>query len=70
MATLTAAQAERAAHTYITHLVNARDTAQAEGIAAKILPSVLRVMADLLYVDSEAHGVAWLRRAVVAEARA
>lgn len=70
MATLTPDQAERAAHTFITHVTQARDTAQALGIAQKIRPSVILVMADILHIDSEAHGVAWLRRAVVAEARA
>lgn len=58
------------AGTYITYLTEARTDAQAHGIAAKIKPGVLRVMADTLHIDGEGHGVAWLRHAIVAEARA
>ena len=58
------------ADTYITYITEARADAQAHGIAAKVKPSVLRAMADLLYIDADGHGVAWLRRAIVAEVRA
>jgi hypothetical protein len=55
---------------YITYVTEARDTARAQEIMRKVKPSVVREMADLLYVDGEAHGIAWLRNAVVNEARA
>lgn len=58
------------ADTYITYITEARTDAQAQGTAAEIRPSVLRAMADLLYIDADGHGVAWLRRAIVAEVRA
>jgi len=61
---------ERVAHTYITHITEARTAEHARAIAAKIRPSVLAIMADLLYIDGEAHGVKWLRDAIVTEARA
>ena len=39
-------------------------------IIRQVKPSVLAIMADLLYVDGEGHGVKWLREAIVTEARA
>ncbi len=55
-----------AADTLITHVTQARTTEAAEAIK----PSVVRTAADQLHIDPDGHGVAWLRRAIVAEAQA
>lgn len=58
------------ADTLITHVTQASTTERAEAIARQYKPTVIRQAADLLFIDPEGHGVAWLRRAIVAEARA
>lgn len=54
----------------ITHVTEARTTEYAQAIARQYKPTVVRQAADQLHIDPEGHGVAWLRRAIVAEARA
>ena len=55
--------------TVITHLTQARTGDAALAIARKYPPKMIRLVADQLHIDPDGHGVAWLRRAVVAEAR-
>jgi hypothetical protein len=55
---------------YLTYITEARSDAEAMGIIAKVKPSAVRAMADLLYIEADGHGIAWLRNAVVNEARA
>jgi hypothetical protein len=54
----------------MTQLAEARTEAEALAVVAKLRPSVVRAVYDLQGQDPEGHGVAWLRRAVVREARA
>jgi hypothetical protein len=54
----------------ITHVTEARTAEHAQAIARQYKPTVVRQAADQLHIDPEGHGVAWLRQAVVAEARA
>jgi hypothetical protein len=56
--------------TYLTYVTEARTEADAMRIIAKVKPSVVKAMYDLQGYDPEGHGVAWLRREVVREARA
>lgn len=56
--------------TYLTRITEARTDADALRIIAQVKPSVVKAMYDLQGNDPEGHGVAWLRRAVVHEARA
>ena len=58
------------ADTLITHVTEASTAERAEAIVRQYKPSVIRAAADQLYIDPEGHGVAWLRRQVVTEARA
>lgn len=54
----------------IEHVTGARTDAAALAVVSKYPPRVLRAVADQLYIDPEGHGAAWLRKAIVAEARA
>jgi hypothetical protein len=56
--------------TIITHVTEARTAEHARAIVNKYPPRVLAKVADLLYIDAEGHGAAWLRAAIVSEARA
>lgn len=55
--------------TVLTHITEARTDAHALDIANQVKPTVLRKVADLLYIDPDGHGVKWLRAAIVREAR-
>ncbi len=55
--------------TYLTRITEARTDADALRIIAQVKPSVVKAMYDLQGNDPTGHGVAWLRRAVVCEAR-
>jgi hypothetical protein len=54
----------------IAHITYAADTAAAQTIAGQASRAALREAADLLYVDGVGHGWAWVRNAIVSEARA
>jgi hypothetical protein len=56
--------------TYLTHITEARTDDAAMRIIAQVKPSVVKRMYDLQGCDPEGHGIAWLRREVVREARA
>lgn len=58
-----------AADNYLTYITEARTEADALRIIAQVKPSVVKAMYDLQGEDPEGHGIAWLRRAVVREAR-
>lgn len=55
---------------YLTYVTEARTEADAMRIIQQVKPSVVKRMYDLQGQDPEGHGIAWLRRAVVREARA
>jgi hypothetical protein len=57
------------ADTVVTHVTQARTDAQALAIVRKYRPRILREVADLLYIDADGHGVAWLRQEIVRQAR-
>jgi hypothetical protein len=55
--------------TVITHVTQARTDEKALAIARKYPPRIIRLVADQLHIDPDGHGVAWLRQAIVREAR-
>ena len=54
----------------MTRVVEAPTTDAAMKIIAQVKPTVVKAMYDLQGYDPEGHGIAWLRREVVREARA
>jgi hypothetical protein len=54
----------------MTRVTEARTDDDALAIIRQVKPSVVRAMYDLQGFDPEGHGIAWLRREVVREARA
>ncbi len=56
--------------TYLTRITEARSEAHALDIIRQVRPGVVKAMYDLQGNDPEGHGIAWLRREVVREARA
>lgn len=55
--------------TVITHITEASTDDKALAIVRKYPPRMIRLVADQLHIDPEGHGVAWLRMAIVVEAR-
>jgi hypothetical protein len=56
--------------TYLARVTEAPTEAAAMGIIRQVKPAVVKAMYDLMGYDPEGHGVPWLRREVVREARA
>jgi hypothetical protein len=54
---------------FLTYVTEARTDAAAMAIIQKVKPSIVKRMYDLQGFDPEGHGIAWLRREVVKEAR-
>jgi hypothetical protein len=68
---LAATLAELRAGDVVTELVKAPSTEAASEIIAQVRErDVLMALADLLFVDPEGHGLPWVRKRIVAEARA
>lgn len=55
---------------WITRIMQAPTREAADTAFARAPRSVLLTVADQLYIEAEGHGMPWLRRAVVDEARA
>lgn len=55
--------------TYLTYVTEARTADDAMRIIKQVKPAVVKAMYDLMGFDPEGHGIAWLRREVVREAR-
>ena len=55
--------------TLITHVTQARTDEAALAIVRKYKPTAVLAAAGLLYVEADGHGIAWVRAAVVREAR-
>jgi hypothetical protein len=54
----------------ITRVTSAPTEADAEDIVAGVRSrALLLAVADLLYIDADGHGTAWVRQAIVTEAR-
>jgi hypothetical protein len=53
----------------ITRVTQATTDETARAIVNKYPPRVLRIVGDQLHIDPDGHGVAWLRAAIVTEAR-
>lgn len=54
----------------ITRITEAEDDNKARAIAEALGHRVLLAVADQLHIKAEGHGTAWVRNAVVKEARA
>ena len=55
--------------TMLTRVTDAPTDADAHAIIAQVKPAVVKAMYDLMGFDPEGHGMPWLRRQVVREAR-
>lgn len=54
----------------VTTVTEATDREAAEKIINNVPRTMLMRVADLLYIEADGHGLAWLRKAIVSEARA
>jgi hypothetical protein len=55
--------------TAITRITCAATVREAEGITATLQRRDVLAVADQLHIETEGHGMPWLRRAIVTEAR-
>jgi hypothetical protein len=55
--------------TAITRITRAATVREAEGITATLQRRDVLAVADQLHIETEGHGMPWLRRAIVTEAR-